>query len=275
MSSQFDFQKAMTAAKAIHTTFKQKRGVDMYPDQWDAFIYVFIKDALLEAHDIVIGPSNRPFLQVYVPNPEEVSAMLEGHEDIKIGANNTSKTQKNSEEEKVTYKNFGSVAKTAYKSYAGIALYATKAQEEPNVTIRFGALFSYLFHGDVGGPPAVCENMQKAIPINPSAPRQAIADENDTSFNETEPSEEFFHDFLKTCMRQELRKLTKNEDLDLSFLLREQFMYVMHHMIVIKTSESLGDQDKTNALLQNLTWYMPIYLPLAHLHEDGKFDIFV
>jgi len=274
MSEELDFQKAITAAKAIHQTFKQERGVDMYPDQWDAFIHVFIKDALLEPHDCVLAPSNRPFLQVYVPNEEEIRFMLKEHDDLKIGANNTSTTPNKAQEEKVTYRNFGSVAKMAYESYTGIALYGSKAQEDPNMTIRFGALFSYLFYGDVGGPPQICENMQRAIPINPSNPRQAIVDENDMNFEEGVPSEEFFNDFLRTCIRQELRKLTKNENLDVSFLLRQQFMYVMRHMIVLKTSEPLGDQEKTNTLLQELTWWMPIYLPLAHTGPDGVMEVY-
>ena len=274
MPEAFDFQKAITAANAIHTTFKQKRGVDMYPDQWDAFIYVFIKDALLEPHDCVFAPSNRPFLQVYVPTEEEVRFMIKEHDDLKIGVNSTPKTSQSPQEDKVTYKNFHSVAKIAYENYSGIALYATKAQEEPNMTIRFGALFSYLFYGDVGGSPQICENFQRAIPINPSNPKQAIADENDMNFEEGVPSEEFFHDFIRTCIRQELRKLTKNENLDVSFLLRQQFMYVMRHLIVLKTSEPIGDQDRINQLMQGLTWWMPIYLPLAFESHDGLIDIY-
>ncbi len=97
MPEEFDFQKAITAAKAIHQTFKQERGIDMYPDQWDAFIYVFIKDALLEPHDFVLTSPARAFLQVYVPTEEEVRFMIKEHDDLKIGANSTSQTLQTSQ----------------------------------------------------------------------------------------------------------------------------------------------------------------------------------
>lgn len=274
MSELFDFQKAITMSRGTHQTFKQKRGIDMHPDQWDMFIHLFIKDALLEPHDFVISPSNRPFLQVYVPNEDEVKFMIEGHDDIKIGSSTPLKTLEKSNEEKVTYKNFASICKTAVESYAGIALYGSKAQDDPDMTIRFGALHSFLQYGDVGGPPQLCDNMKQAILINPSNPKQAIADENDYTFEEGAPSEEFFNDFIRVCMRQELRKYTGNKNLEVSFLLRQQFMYVMRHLIVIKPSESIGDQKATSTLLQNLTWWMPIYLPLAHVGEDGRIDIY-
>jgi hypothetical protein len=142
------------------------------------------------------------------------------------------------------------------------------------MTFRFGALFSYLFCGDVNGPPEICENLQRAIPINPSNPKQAILDENDMTLEEGEPSEEFFNDFLRVCIRQELRKYTRNQNLEVSFILRQQYMYVMRHLMVIKTSEPIGDQKTTSSLLQNLTWYMPIYLPLAHVEEDGGIGVY-
>lgn len=274
MSGEFDFQKAITASRGIYQTFNQKRGVDMHVDQWDMFIHLFLKDALLEPHDFVFSSPARPFLQVYVPNEEEIRFMLKEHDDLKIGENNASTPSNKEQEEKVTYKNFHSVAKMAAENFSGIALYGSKAQEEPNMTIRFGALHSYLQYGDVGGPPQICENMQRAIPVNPSNPKQAIADKNDMNFEEGVPSEEFFNDFLRTCIRQDLRKLTKNENLEVSFLLRQQFMYVMPHMIVLKTSEPIGNQEKTNALLQELTWWMPVYLPLCYNDADGHMTLY-
>jgi len=52
----------------------------------------------------------------------------------------------------------------------------------------------------------------------------------------------------------------------------KQYMYILRHMIVIKPSEKIGDQNRINHVMQSLTWYMPLYLPLAYVSEDGYID---
>jgi|GEM_PF-5163305 len=254
-SSDFDFTKAMVAADGIRHTFTLKRGVDLHPDQWDHIVYHLIKDALLEPLSMIIAPNNRPYLHVYVPSRDEIEIMIK-------------------ESDGVTCKNFAGVCETAVNSYAGLALYANKNQQNPDMTMRFGALYSYLNYGDAGGPAQLVDNMARAIRINPQNPKQAIADQNDMTFEEGEPSEAFLNDFIRACMRQELRKYTGNQNLEVGFLLRQQYMYAMRHMIVVTTSQPIGTQDEIHQLMQGLTWYMPLLLPLAYTQEDGYMDIY-
>lgn len=265
----FDFSKALTASDGMRHNFTLVRGVDLHPDQWDQIVYHLIKYALLEPHSIIIGPNDRPYLQVYVPSREEIDIMMNENDGVKINPGRTSKVQSSWKTDQVTYKNFAGVCKIAIENHAGLALYSSKDQREPNMTMRFGALYSYLQYGDAGGPAQLIDNMIRAIRTNPQEPKHAIADENDLSYIEGEPSEDFFNEFLRICIRQEFRIHTGNNNLEVDFMLREQNMYVMRHMIVVKTSQSLGNQEETNRLMQNMTWYMPLYLPLAVKTEDA------
>ena len=244
----------------------------MHPDQWDHIIYHLIKDALLEPFSIIFGPNNRPYLQVYVPSKEEIQSMQDDNNGIKVNATKSPLNQNTKNDDVITYKNFASVCANAVENYAGIALYSSKDQREPNMTIKFGALYAFLQYQDMGGPSQVCENMIIAIKTNPQNPRQAIADEDNRNYKEGDPSAEFFNGFLRTLITQELRKITNNDQLQIQFLLREQYMYVLSHMIVVKPSEKIKDQNRINNIMQNLTWYMPLYLPLAHISEDGYID---
>lgn len=270
----FDFGKAMTAAGGIRHNFTLERGVDLHPDQLDHIIYHLIKGALLEPHSFIFGPDNRPYLQVYVPSREEIEIMMRENNGIKINPPRTSKPQSGGESDQITYKNFASVCKTAVGSYAGLALYSKMDQRSPHMTMRFGALYSYLQYGDVGGPAQLIDNMMRAIRTNPQSPKQAIADPNDTSFQEGNPSEPFFNEFIRMCIRQDLRKTMHNDNLEVDFFLREQYMYVMRHLIVLKISQSLGPQAQANQIMQNLTWYMPLFLPLAFTGENGYMDVY-
>lgn len=270
----FDFKKAITAADGIRHTFTLQRGVEMHPDQWDHIVYFLIKDALLEPFHITFGPNNRPYVQVYVPSREEIQVMKDNNNGIKTNAIKSPLNQNIKNDDVITYKNFASVCTNAVENYAGIALYSSKDQREPNMTIKFGALYAFLQYQDMGGPPQICNNMITAIKTNPQNPRQAIADEDNRNYKEGEPSEEFFNSFLRTLITQELRKIANNDQLQIQFLLREQYMYVLRHMIVVKLSEKIGDQSKINQIMQSLTWYMPLYLPLAHICEDGYIDLY-
>jgi hypothetical protein len=270
----FDFKKAITAADGIRHTFTLQRGVEMNSDQWDHIIYHLIKDALLEPFSIILGPNNRPYLQVYVPSKEEIQSMQDDNDGIKVNATKSPLNQNTKNDDVIAYKNFASVCTNAVENYAGIALYSSKDQREPNMTIKFGALYAFLQYQDMGGPSQISDNMITAIKTNPQNPRQAIADEDNGSYKEGEPSEEVFNSFLRTLITQELRRIINNGQLQIQFLLREQYMYVLRHMIVVKPFEKISDQSRINHIMQNLTWYMPLYLPLAYIDEDGYINLY-
>ena len=269
----FDFKKAMIAADGIRHTFTLERGVDLHSDQWDHIVYHLIKDALLEYMDIFLAPNYRPYLKVYVPSKEEIEAMTQDSEiNIKISSASTQKESLT--EGKITYKNFGSICLNAVENYAGLALFSQKHKTEPDMIVRFGALYSYLQHGDFGGPPQLVDNMIKAIKLNPLNPKQAVVDPADTSFDTGEPSEEFFDNYMRTLIQQELKALLDNKELDVTYHLRKQHMYALCHILIINMSHEFKDTDQQHRIMQYLTWYMPLYLSLGYESEDGGIDIY-
>lgn len=140
----FDFSKALTASDGIRHNFTLERGVDLHPDQWDQIVYHLIKFSLLEPHSVILGPDNRPYLQVYVPSREEIEMMMKENNGIKINPNRSSNLPSAGKTDQITYKNFAGVCKIALENYAGLALYSSKDQREPNMTMRFGALYACL-----------------------------------------------------------------------------------------------------------------------------------
>jgi hypothetical protein len=272
----FDLKKACACNTGIRHTFTLQRGVDLYPDQWDQMVYVLSKDALFEPFSITIAPNGRPYLHVYVPSREEVKVMMQDGDGIQIKSltkPSSSSQQKNTDH--ITYKNFASVCNTAVQNYAGLALYSDRENRtQPGMTMRFGALYSYLQYGDAVGPQQLVDNLIKAIQANPGNPKQAILDKTNKASREGEPSEAFFNEFLRILIRQELRMITKNENLSVNFILRQQEMYAMRDMLVLEPSVNLGDAERASQIMQALTWYMPLFLPLVYKASDGALDIF-
>lgn len=240
-------------------------------------IYILIRDALLEKMDFRFASETRPFLFVYIPTEQELDVMMTesdfAHLKINEEHQHPSHSQQNSDT--VTYRNFSSICSEAVKNYAGIAICTEKGRDAtPKMTIRFGALYSFLNYDDMGGPPQLVNNMIKAININPKDPKQTIINENDKSLQIGEPDDLFFPKLLRILIQQEFKKFFNDDKIEIDFVLREQGMFALRHMIWIKSSQDFINLDQQHKFMNYLTWYMPLYLPLVYSAPNDAIDVY-
>lgn len=140
---------------------------------WDNMIYALLQVGMFEKISFRFASETRPFLFIYIPTEEEIDFMISQSDfsQIKINERNPyfGRIQKN--ESQITYRNFNSLCIEAVENYAGIAICLDKKREaSPQMTIRYGALYSLLHYGDMGGPTQLLDNMTEALKINPHDP---------------------------------------------------------------------------------------------------------
>ena len=272
-----DLNKAREANEALRDILQTEKNNPIPAGQWNFVVHNALPHGLLRIMRDVMGPDGKPYMMVYVPTVDEINALIADKQTMSSEMNNH--VQKEHVEPKegeirVNYDNFASICSKALKQFCGLAICLHDDPKAiPETTIRLGGVFSFLTFKYIGGPWQLIQDYGHTIKeVDAANPFQGILDKTDTTFRIGQPSFDFLPEFIRNCITDEIRHELKEEDVGVKFTIREQNMYAMRRMIVISTSKSMGDQNRINQVMQSLTWYMPYYLPLAHISEDGFID---
>lgn len=256
-------QKAYDAAGMLYHLFTIKpdqyaptASGEVYISQamWDDMLYTYVPDCLYETMGSMTGPDGRPYLPAYVLSQSEIADLIRKKEGAGPAAGSAQPAPLR------TLRNYASVNNYAAEALAGIAFLAERTLNTiPAATLRFGAVWSYEVFAAHGGPPTVRQNFYRAFDIDARNPYEVLVSDSD-QVETGEPSDEYFPPLIRRLITEEVQQTLPGAHV--TFYVFRQEKMAMADSIFIGI-EADAPRDLKIEIMQNLTWYMPPFLPLT------------
>jgi|GEM_PF-5115868 len=160
---------------------------------------------------------------------------------------------------KVVLHNTESLVRECLTRIAGIAIISRQEDGRPDAKLRFGSVWSYYEYQRLAGCGNVIADFEKAYAIDPENPLDLMAEDTTGKVRLSTPSSRFFPDYVRDLITEEIRK--EVPDATPEFRLMEETQYAIPFSIFVQFNTEIP-RDQVAHIRDNLTWYMPPYLPV-------------
>lgn len=156
---------------------------------------------------------------------------------------------------------FPEIANTARDQFSGLAVYVTVPSlgDPPDIDIRFGAVWSYILNGHLGGSEEMIKDAREAISFNSRDPQSVLSCEGDmlsvSKVYSNMIPEPVFHSMMAEI-------ISWKAEAQPECYIYQRFNKIMKTYVMISLGVTF-EQEEGLALLDQLSWYVPPFLLLG------------
>ncbi len=217
--------------------------------EWRTNLYELMPQCYYEVRGGITDPSGRPYIAARLCTNGEIDrleASMRVSENHKTG------------QDEIGIMNYPALNYYALQRLAGIAVISAEENQRPDALLRLGSIWSFHEYLELAGCGNVIADFEQAYSINPNNPFEVIIKDTDRH-TVGKPSEAFFPPYIQEIISEEIQGAYSNSNPDFSLL--TEMRYAVPMSILITLGFDLSNEQKSD--LQNqLTWYMPPYLPV-------------
>ena len=164
---------------------------------------------------------------------------------------------------------FAQIANVARDQFSGIALHASapaSVGDPPDVDICFGAVWSYLLNGHLGGAEEEVGDVREAVRSDHNNPQEVLSGEIDTVSLAKLRSDVIPGPVFHRMMAEVIQWKPEAQP---ECHVYQRFMKVMKRSVMISPGVAYNREEGL-AVLDRLAWYMPPFLQLGLAPESSK-----